>query len=108
MKRSMVLPLIATVALSVLWPTRASGQGVIAEKGKPKAVIVVAADAGRVEKYAAEELAFFLHFMVGAPVSSAVAGSAEPAPSPVRAGSSSERERSDLSNPVSGSASLKA
>jgi hypothetical protein len=77
MKRSMVLPLIATVALSVLWPTRASGQGVIAEKGKPKAVIVVAADAGRVEKYAADELAFFLHFMVGAPVSSAVAGSAE-------------------------------
>lgn len=60
----------------------ASAQVVIAEKGKPAAVILVAADATPTEKYAADELAFFLHFMVGAAVPVVESGSVQSAAAP--------------------------
>jgi len=46
----------------------APGQVGIAERGRPLAEIVVAPEATATEKYAAEELGFFLHLMVGAPI----------------------------------------
>ncbi len=108
MKKALALPLIVTVTLSVLWPNRAPGQVVIAEKGKPKAVIVIAADVGPVEKYAADELAFFLHFMVGAPVPLAVAGSAEAAAAPGQTRLLVGEGAVRLADPAFRSASLKA
>ena len=59
-----------------------TGQVVIAEKGRPVAEIVVAPDAGPTEKYAADELWFFLHFMIGAAVPVIESGSAQSAASP--------------------------
>ena len=82
MKRAASPTLVLTLVFLVLAARPAPGQVVIARKGKPLAKIVVAADAAPAERYAADELAFFLHFMVGAPVSVAAAGSAEAAAVP--------------------------
>jgi hypothetical protein len=68
MKKATTSILSSTSILLALAALSASAQVVIAEKGKPQAEIVVAPDAGPTEKYAAEELGFFLHFMVGAPI----------------------------------------
>ncbi len=56
----------------------ASGQLVIADRGRPAAKIVVASDAPPTERYAAEELGFFLHFIIGAPVPLIASVPAEP------------------------------
>ncbi len=56
------------LVLLIIVPGTAPGQVGIAEKGRPLADIVLAPDAGPTERYAADELGFFLHFMIGAPV----------------------------------------
>jgi hypothetical protein len=68
MKRTAKLILIAASIWLAATARPASAQVVIAEKGEPTAKIIVASDAGPTEKYAADELGFFLHFMVGAPI----------------------------------------
>jgi hypothetical protein len=68
MKRAAILISISTSVFLALATALATAQVLIANKGKPAAEIIVAADAGATEKYAADELAFFLHFIVGAPV----------------------------------------
>ena len=68
MKRAALLTSISTVVSLALSGRPVLGPGRDRGKGKPKAEIVVAPDAGPTEKYAAEELGFFLQFMVGAPI----------------------------------------
>ncbi len=54
------------IALSVVMMSAlCSAEVVIARKGKALAQIVIAADAGRTERYAADELSFFLRFVTG-------------------------------------------
>jgi hypothetical protein len=67
--------LIRTISASLVMVAFSSfswGDVKIARRGKPVAKIVLAADAGETEKWAADELAFFLHLSTGCaiPVSS--------------------------------------
>jgi hypothetical protein len=78
MKRAAKLILIPALIYLAVATGPAIAQVVIAEKGKPTAIIVVASDAGPTEKYAADELGFFLHFIVGAPVPVVASVPAEP------------------------------
>ena len=55
-------PLILALALPCFADVK------IARKGKPASLIVLAADASETEKWAADELAFFLHLSTGCPV----------------------------------------
>jgi Domain of unknown function (DUF4838) len=82
MKKVMTSILSSASILLAFAALSATAQIVIAEKGRPAAEIIVSPDAGPTEKYAADELAFFLHFMVGAPIPVAAAGSAEAAAVP--------------------------
>jgi hypothetical protein len=68
MKKAAIPVVISAVVVLMLTVGRASAQVVIAKKGAPAAVIVVSADAGDTVRYAADELGFFLHFIVGAPI----------------------------------------
>jgi len=82
MKKAALLTSISMLIFLALSGRTVSAQVGIAGKGKPLAKIVVAPDAGPTEKYAADELGFFLHFMIGAPMPLAAAGSAEGAAVP--------------------------
>ncbi len=64
-----VFPAIATstvLVLPVFSPASSPSDIIIAKRGKAKAAIVVAADATKTEKWAADELGFFLSFVTGA------------------------------------------
>jgi hypothetical protein len=60
MKKTILIALCLVSAAALC-----SAEVVIAKRGKALAQIVVAADAGRTEKYAADELGFFLRFVTG-------------------------------------------
>ncbi len=60
MKKAILIALCVILATVIC-----SSEVVIAKRGKALAQIVVTEDAGRTEKYAAEELGFFLRFVTG-------------------------------------------
>jgi len=67
MGKSLKLTALASLAILVL-TTASAAQVEVARKGKAAARIVLAADAGETEKWAADELAFFLHLATGCAV----------------------------------------
>lgn len=63
MKKALALP--ALLCFSAFGFAEPASSIVIAKKGQARAGIVVAADAGQTEKWAADELSFFLSFVTG-------------------------------------------